>query len=238
MGQEVNGSYPLIRACFETNASNLSSGLEVINLLYNAYPEAIVSGEALFRHVIDDSEFVDALRDFLFQQLRYAAQASNIQLVRTQDESGMLPLHHALEEVAPWGAIKLLVQADASTLRIPDGDGSLPIHIAARVYECPDVIKYLLDLNIDSLLVADNWGNTPLHCACLDGSYDVIELLLTQTYPTAPVATRNVDGDLPIQLLLDNDDQESAGYVSCIYLLLRANPELMNDRNLVLALAS
>eukprot|EP00984_Skeletonema_dohrnii_P009738 scaffold3750_cov111-Skeletonema_dohrnii-CCMP3373.AAC.7 len=238
--QEVNGTtntYPLICACLMTNASNLNAGLEVINLLYNAYPEAIVSDEALFRQVIDTGRFVDALRDFLFEQLRYAAQASNIQLVRSQDENGMLPLHHALEEVAPLGAIKLLVQADSSTLEIPDSDGSLPIHIAARVYECPDVIKYLLYLNIDSLLVADNWGNAPLHCACLEGRYDVIEMFLTR-YPNAPVATRNVDGDLPIQLLLDNDDQESAGYLSSIFLLLRANPELMNDRNLVLALAS
>jgi len=52
--QEVDGTaagYPLIRACLGTNASNLSSGIEVINLLYNAYPEAIVSNEAFFRHV-------------------------------------------------------------------------------------------------------------------------------------------------------------------------------------------
>jgi len=209
----------------------------VINLLYNAYPDAIVSDEALFRYAIDTGRFVDALRDFIVEQLRYAAQASNLQLVRTQDENGMLPLHHALEEVAPLGTIKLFVQADASTLRIPDSDGSLPIHIAASEYECPDGIKYLLDLNIDSLLVADNWGNTPLHCACRAANYDVIELLLTQTYPTAPVATRNVNGDLPIQLLLEHDDQESAGYVSCIF-LLRASPGMwMNDANIVLALS-
>ena len=132
----------------------------------------------------------------------------------------------------------LLVQSDPSTLEIPDSDGSLPIHIAARVYECPDVIKYLLDLNIDSLLVADNWGNTPLHCACLEGRYDVIEMFLTR-YPNAPVATRNVDGDLPIQLLLEHDDQESAGYVSCIFLLMRASPGMwMNDANIVIALSS
>eukprot|EP00985_Skeletonema_marinoi_P032415 scaffold39129_cov155-Skeletonema_marinoi.AAC.4 len=236
--QEVDGSYPLIRACFETNASNLSSGLEVINLLYNAYPEAIVSDEAFFRYAIDTGRFVDALRNFLFEQLRYAAQASNLQLVRTQDENGMLPLHHALEEVAPLGTIKLLVQADPATLELPDSDGSLPIHIACEHHDCPDVIKYLLDLNIDSLLVADNWGNTPLHCACLAARYDVIQMILTR-YPNAPVATRNVNGDLPIQLLLDNDDQESAGYVSCIFLLLRASPGMwMNDANIVLAFSS
>eukprot|EP00985_Skeletonema_marinoi_P020871 scaffold12496_cov87-Skeletonema_marinoi.AAC.1 len=107
--QEVNGSYPLIYACFVIKASNLSSGLEVIKLLYNAYPEAIVNAEALFRLLIDNSNFfVDDVRDFINEQLRYATQASNLQLVRTQDGNGRLPLHHALEEHAPLGTIKLL----------------------------------------------------------------------------------------------------------------------------------
>ena len=96
----------------------------------------------------------------------------------------------------------------------------------------------MVDLNIDSLLVADNLGNTPLHCACFGGSYDVIEMFLTQ-YPNVPVATRNVDEDLPIQLLLDCDVQESADYASCIFLLLKASPEMwMSNENLVLALTS
>jgi len=220
------------------NVLNWNAGLEVIKLLYNAYPEAIVNAEALFRRLIDNSRFVDAVRDFINEQLRYAAQASNLQLLRTQDGNGRLPLHHALEEVAPLGTIKLLVQADPATIQIPDSDGSLPLHIAASKYECPDVIKYLLDLNIDILLVADNRGNTPLHCACLGGRYDVIKMLLTW-YPNAAVCERNLDGDLPIQLLLDCDDQESADYASCIFLLLKASPEMwMSNENLVLALTS
>eukprot|EP00984_Skeletonema_dohrnii_P004866 scaffold1710_cov132-Skeletonema_dohrnii-CCMP3373.AAC.2 len=234
----IEDLFPLIYACIETNASNLTSGLEVIKLLYNAYPEAIVNAEASFRRGIDISEAPDDVKHFLVDQLRYAAQTSNLQLVRTQDGNGRLPLHHALEEVAPLGTIKLLVQADTATLQIPDSDGSLPLHIAASKYECPEVVKYLLDLNIDILLVADNRGNTPLHCACLEGRYDVIEMFLTW-YPNAVVCERNVDGDLPIQLLLDCDDQESADYASCIFLLLKASPEMwMSNENLVLALTS
>eukprot|EP00984_Skeletonema_dohrnii_P027389 scaffold16924_cov90-Skeletonema_dohrnii-CCMP3373.AAC.1 len=239
--QTANGTttrYSLIYTCLETNVSNLNAGLEVIKLLYNAYPEAIVNAEEIFRRGIDISNFfVDDVNYFLIDQLRYATQASNLQLVRTQDGNGMLPLHLALLEGAPLGAVKLLVQADPSTIQTPDSDGSLPLHIAAS-YECPDVIKYLVDLNIDSLLVADNWGDTPLHCACHEGRYDVIVMLLTQ-YPNAPVATRSLDGDLPIQLLLDCGDQESADYASCIFLLLKASPEMwMSNENLVLALTS
>eukprot|EP00985_Skeletonema_marinoi_P004979 scaffold2166_cov100-Skeletonema_marinoi.AAC.4 len=244
--QEVNGSYPLIWACLETNASNLSSGLEVIKLLYNAYPEAIVNAEASLRQLIDINETPDDVKYFLVDQLHYATQAS-LQLVRTRDENGMLPLHRALLEVAPLGAVKLLVQADLSTLQIPDNRGALPSHIACEHHECPDVVKYLVGLYTRSLLVADNRGNTPLHCACLAVNYDVIEMILLQ-YPNAPVDVRNLNlndgngdgnGDLPIQILLGYDDDESVGYASCIYLLLRANPEMwMSNENLVLALTS
>eukprot|EP00984_Skeletonema_dohrnii_P013877 scaffold5807_cov114-Skeletonema_dohrnii-CCMP3373.AAC.3 len=240
--QKGNGAndYPLNYAfACATTTSYLNAGLEVIELLYNAYPEAIVNAEAsLRRRRIDISEIPAGVKYFLVDQLRYATQASNLQLVRTQDENGMLPLHRALEEVAPLGAVKLLVQADPATLQIPDNHGSLPLHIAARINECPDVIKYLVDLNIDSLLVVDNWGDTPLHNACLEGRYDVVEMLLTR-YPNAPVTTRNLDGDLPIQLLLDCDDHESADYASCIFLLLKASPEMwMSNEDLVLALTS
>eukprot|EP00984_Skeletonema_dohrnii_P009404 scaffold3604_cov83-Skeletonema_dohrnii-CCMP3373.AAC.7 len=233
-------AFPLIYAyaCLETNASNLTSGLEVIKLLYNAYPEAIVNAEASFRRGIDINETPVFVRRFFVNQLRYVTQASNLQLVRSQDENGMLPLHRALLEDAPLGTIKLFVQADPSTLQIPDSDGSLPLHIAASKYECPDVIKYLVDLNIGSLLVTDNWGDTPLHNACLEERYAVIEMFLTR-YPNAPVTRRNLDGDLPIQLLLDCDDQESADYASCIFLLLKASPEMwMSNEDLVLALTS
>eukprot|EP00984_Skeletonema_dohrnii_P019258 scaffold9171_cov135-Skeletonema_dohrnii-CCMP3373.AAC.3 len=240
--QTENGTtndYPLIYACVQaTRVSNLSSGLEVIKLLYNAHPEAIVSDEASLRRLVDINETPDAVRDFINEQLRYATQASNLQLVRTQDENGRLPLHRALLEVAPLGAVKLLVQAGPSTIQTPDNRGALPSHIACEYHECPNVIKYLLDNCRTSLLVPDNRGNTPLHYACQEGRYDVTEMLLTR-YPNAPVATRNVDGDLPIQLLLDCDDQENADYASCIFLLLKASPEMwMSNENLVLALTS
>jgi ankyrin repeat protein len=99
VASQVHGShFPLFIACTKTNGSNFWKGLKVIELLYDTYPEAIVTAKQTFRHAIDISRFVDVLRDFIVEQLRYVAQASNLQLVRTQDEYGMLPLHHALEE--------------------------------------------------------------------------------------------------------------------------------------------
>lgn len=157
----------------------------------------------------------------------------------TPDEDGRLPLHNALRALdsgVALGTIKLLVQADDSTVRIRDSDGSLPLHIACWHIGHSNVVQYFLELDRASLLASDDYGNTPLHIACRRANYDAIALFLTQ-YPDSPVATRNEDGNLPIQLLLANQHdhfpQENVGYVSCIFLLLRANP-----MSIVLALAS
>ena len=56
----------------------------------------------------------------------------------------------------------------------------------------------------------------------------MIELLLAQ-YPTVPVGERNSDEELPIRLLLEHSDQENSGYMSSMFLLLRANPEMWMD---------
>jgi ankyrin repeat protein len=224
---------PLFLACSAstTNDSNLSAGFEVIKSLYNAYPEAIVNIDISFRQFIR-ARSVNAVQDFLGIQFRYAAQAIDRQLVITPDENGSLPIHNALNQGAILGSIKLLVKADVSTVLTPDSSGSLPLHIECERHGRPNVCRYLLDLHSDkrSLLVADNQGNTPLHCACRGANYDVIALLLAQ-YPTASVAMRNAKKHLPIQLLLANNhfDQDSVGYVSSIFLLLRANPGELDE---------
>eukprot|EP00984_Skeletonema_dohrnii_P029907 scaffold20876_cov71-Skeletonema_dohrnii-CCMP3373.AAC.1 len=196
VASQVHGSlFPLFIACTKTNGSNFGNfwkGLKVIELLYDAYPEAIVTAEQTFRQAIDASEFDGPVQLILADFLEHAAQASDPRLI---NDYGNIPLHYALLEVAPLGSIKLLVQADLSTLRIPDNEGSLPLHIACKYYcygdWCPNVVKYLVDLDTMCLRVTNDQGDTPLHCACRAANYDAIELLFSQTYPTAPVATRN-----------------------------------------------
>jgi hypothetical protein len=83
----------------------LITGLEVIKLLYDAYPEAIVTDEESCRLLIADNRFVDAVKGFLIKQLDYAAQTSDLQLIITRDEDGLLPLNKALLEDAPLGSI-------------------------------------------------------------------------------------------------------------------------------------
>jgi len=233
---------PLFAACEATNESNLSAGLEVIKLLFDAYPEAIINIEVMRLFADKLSGFVNAVQDFLSTQFHYAAQANDHQLVVTPDEDGRLPLHNAILQSAPLGSIKLLVQADFSTLRIPDSNGSLPLHNECERNGRPSVCQYFLDHDRMSLLVADEQGDTPLHCACRGGNYDVIALLVEQ-YPSASVAMRNANQHQPIELLLANNhehmDQDNTGYDSSIFLLFRANPESwMNYTAITLEMAS
>jgi ankyrin repeat protein len=251
----VNSSLPLFRACEATNESNLRAGLEIIESLFNACPEAIVNIEVRELFIgsmsVEVQDFLDTLvipvQDFLYTQIWYAAQANNHQLVITPDANGRLPLHNALLRGAPLGSIKLLVQADVSTLQIRDSNGSLPLHNECKRSGRPDVCQYLLDHDSDrtrSLLVTDNQGNTPLHCACLGAKHDVIALLV-ERYSSAAVAMRNTNEHLPIELLLlasnhGHIDQESASYLNSIFLLLRANPDILtnDDMDSILEVAS
>jgi len=112
---EANGAVmtPLKLACMYTNASNLSAGLEMIELLFDAYPEAVIGASDVartMRHT--ENRFVDEVFNFLSAQRSYVEIAGNIQLVTTPDENGYLPLHIALHDQARLGAINLLVQAD------------------------------------------------------------------------------------------------------------------------------
>jgi len=234
---------PLFHACRATNGSNLRAGLEIIESLYNAYPEPIVNIEV--RRLFSDSmsRFVVAVQDFLNTQISYAAQANDHQLVITPDENGRLPLHNALLQSAPLGSIKLLVQADVSTLQIRDSNDSLPLHTECEHSGRPSVCQYLIDHDKRSLLVADNQGNTPLHYACRGAKHDVIALLV-ERYSSAAVAMRNTNEHLPIELLLASNhghiEQESANYVNSIFLLLRANPDILtnDDTDSILEVAS
>ena len=200
----------LMLACQYTNASNLSRGLEMINLLFDAYPEAINGAISLAEAVrLTENRFLPAVDDFLAAQGQYVELASNIQRITTLDDNGYLPLHIALHEGARLGAIKLLIQAAPSTLLTPSINGNIALHEACRLR-----------------------------------NYDVIDLLVIE-YPTAQVYARNTLGELPLQVLLANgdDEQENVRYLSSIFLLLRANPPTevpMNDMdmNLVSEFAS
>ena len=233
---ENNCRLPLHIACNTAHSEHLG----IVQLLFDAYPEAIwtrdVDGEtpldiakraAQSRNPSNIVSFVEA------QMMIAPANVQSIHLwskfyTRTQNGgTGSLPLHRALNNNATLGAIKLLVKGNPESLQVANNQGSLPLHIACE-FSSVKVVQFLLELNgNDSCLDhLDIEGNSPLHYACRGGSYNTVKYLLERN--ASSVSERNADGKLPIHLLceaeIDEVGEESTQYVEAIWLLLLANP--------------
>jgi len=169
----------LAKACID----GVASLFEVVQLLYNAYPEALVIrddyGRLPIHHLccnidLDDSTFLDILH--LLNKDDAAA------LLRMADDGGYLPIHHALMNRSANFCKELLVMCP-ETVRSESLNGNLPIHIACcsgRV----DTVHYLLEVYPESVHVTNFNGYLPIHEVILHGServdqhIAVLELLL------------------------------------------------------------
>jgi len=109
---------PLHLSCKDINLD-----LDVVQLLFDAHPVAICTNNGYGKNPLnlarssrawnsDNSKVVN----FLETQLAYAHKAQDIIAMTTLDSNGWLPLHHALYNNAPLGAIKLLVKGNPSAL--------------------------------------------------------------------------------------------------------------------------
>ena len=226
--KEVNDEgrwLPLHFACSAYN-TNLGS----IQVLYDAYPEAILARDRDGDTPLDLAEGNQPAIEFLQTQLEYARQAQDMTAMTTVDDDGWLPLHRALKDDAPLGSIKLLVRGNPDALQVADRNGIYPVHIACK-FSSAKVVKYLVELVGDTLNNVDAKNNSPLHYACRGGNLCVIKYLLEANAPS--VSERNNDNKLAIHLLFEYEknilDRESMAYVETVYQLLLANPEVMWD---------
>jgi ankyrin repeat protein len=222
-------AFPLYWVCaWATDADTLrlNGYLKVLQLLYDAHPEAIDEATA------NVDSYSEEVQTFINTQVIYARQARDVTLMRTRDdENGQLPLHRALCKEVCLGSIKLLVNGNPSAICTFDNRGTIPLHVACQHHESPAVVEYLIGLNKVTLTTVDREGNTALHYACRDANHAIIALLLDK-YGSISVSKRNTYGQLPIDLLLENNefcDEESVKYTESIYQLLRANPETITN---------
>ena len=209
----------------ENTAVN-TARLEILRMLYDAYPEAIQ---------IDENEVWSNLRGlceeiqtFVIEQLGYARYVfPNNHYMTTPDENGRLPLHEALLENVCLGSIKLLVNGNPSAVRCPDNTGMIPLHVACQHHASVSVIVYLIGLYSFAPETKDRHQNTVLHFACRGANHDIITLLL-EKYGAAYVSARNSHNQLPIDLLFQSEavgDREGIEYTESVYRLFRAQPE-------------
>ena len=215
-------------ACrWEYTDSTIAAALEMIKVIYDAYPEAI-EDDAIASHIHDFHEHVQT---FIASQLVYAHQAKDYRQMTTPDSSGQLPLHRALQNNVTLGSIKLLVKGNPAAVQTPDNSGTFPMHVACQHHESPSVIKYLVGLDATTLDAVDQEGNTALHLACHCARHEIIALLLDE-FDAVSVSKRNTQKKLPIDLLWESnavevEDKESNEYVESVFRLLKAYPETL-----------
>ena len=182
---------PLHVAC--NNYTNLSS----IQVLYDAYPDAIFARARGRRTPLDiaRSGGKQPAIDFLQTQLEYVRQAQDMTAMTTVDDDGWLPLHRALKDGASFGSIKLLVSANPAALQVADQNGVYPVHIACE-FTSAKVVKYLVTLAGDTLNKVDANKDSPLHYACRGGNCDIVKYMLEKNVPS--VSERNNNNKLAI----------------------------------------
>eukprot|EP00956_Cyclotella_meneghiniana_P009567 scaffold13204_cov66-Cyclotella_meneghiniana.AAC.6 len=221
--------------------------LDEVEFLFNLYPEAILESDGRRNLPID---VVEACRQtyglqseaqsyaeiiaFLGTQQNYARMATNTYTMTTPDGNGWLPLHHALNNNAPLGSIKLLVKGNPDAIQLSDNQGLLPIQIACELCSA-EVVKFLTSTIDDCFTIRDHNKNYLLHYACRGGNIDVVRHLLKAGH-TRSVCKKNKDGMLPIHLLNEFVkerwcEENDTKYVEALWLLLLAEPETVHPSN-------
>eukprot|EP00984_Skeletonema_dohrnii_P009537 scaffold3651_cov128-Skeletonema_dohrnii-CCMP3373.AAC.4 len=227
--QKHKGTKSLLHdACHrEYTDSNIHVAFEIIQLIYDAHPEAIEDDEM----VSDIHEFHEQVQAFINGELVYSRKAKDHRLMTTPDDNGQLPLHTALQSNARLGSIKLLLKGNPPALQTPDNSGTLPLHVACQLHDSVNVIQYLVGLDATTLDAVDHEGNSALHLACRSAKYKTIALLL-ETYDAVSVSKQNAYGKLPIDLLWESnevEDRESVEYTESVFRLLIAYPETLTN---------
>jgi ankyrin repeat protein len=208
-----------------TDSNLIEVALEIVKILYDAHPEAIVD----ITFVLNIHRFHQQIQTFIDIQLVYARQARDHRRMTTPDENGQLPLHTALENNARLGSIKLLVKGNPAAVQSPDNSGALPLHVVCEHHDSPRVVQYLIGLDETTLDAVDRDGNTALHYACRSAQYDMITLLLDEC-DAVSVSKRNAQKKLPLDLLWESNevqDRESIEHTESVFRLLKAYPEIV-----------
>ena len=187
---------PLSLAC-----SNKHITLEVVQFLYNSWPEASRLGDddgylpihgLCCNEQLDDNASLEILRFMLDIDIDPG-------LVRAEGPDEHLPIHYAIRRMA-FEPCKVLIDAYPESLRAYS-DRMLPIHIACRNgsrVDTIDTIQYMLELDPDLINVMNRNGVHSIHIAAGSKRVDIIELLLKHDPSAASTRTSNLSNNLPL----------------------------------------
>ena len=147
-------------------------------------------------------------------------------MTRTQDDSGMLPIHIACQTKAPVEVLALILEHDPTTLHIADSNGNLPLHECC----CGDVVdssvRFIVEQGGVGTLAARNSheGALPLHilCGSTNPSLRTVQYLI-QSFPGS-VEARTNEGLYPFMIAAC---ESSTASLSVVYELVRTHPNFV-----------
>eukprot|EP00956_Cyclotella_meneghiniana_P015399 scaffold23547_cov59-Cyclotella_meneghiniana.AAC.1 len=236
---DEEGCLPLHLACDSYSGFMDRIVKEMVEYLFDIHPEALLERNRDGKLPIDFARerairpHDDEIVVFLSTQQNYATTANNAIEMTTPDNDGWLPLHRALQNNAPLGAIKLLVNSNPDAIHVSDNNGLLPIQMACKSCSV-GVVSYLNNLVGDEWWsICDDKGNYLLHHACCGGNVDVVKYILKEGQIVL-VSEKNKDEKLPIHLFNEfvkgrRNKKNDIKYVETIWHLLLADPETLED---------
>ena len=202
-------------------------------LVFDAHPEAMYRRCQRLKTPSDwaNESHHNRVANFLRSQDTLRLQA----LTHYQDGHATTPVHYVFQhEDVSVGAIKLLLKDNPDYLEAPDSNGHYIVHLALalqgegfhydRTKLSVDIVALLIRDHPNSLANPDSDGNYAIHLACQKGNFDLINMLLDKS--ECNLSTRNSDGKLPIQLLVDCGKARLMDYqyASAFYRLFRKHP--------------
>ena len=193
---------------------HLTRDLEVIKVLFNAYPQAIWVRDEDGKRPMEIGRPTRPVFEFIRAQFEY--------IHNTTVASLPLQLHRALKDNACLGTMKLLV-------KVPGEKLAYPLHTACE-FSTAKVVQYLIEsISTDDL---DMNKDSILHSACRSGNLEVIKYFLDEHISLVSSAEVNEKGELPIHLLCEAwkdkvDSDDSTEYTEVIWRMLLANPEII-----------
>jgi len=208
------GCTPLLLACYNRHVT-----LEVVQMLYNAWLEAIGMSDSDGYFPIHELCRNQKLDESVALSLLHFMIGIDPTLVREREgEDDYLPIHLAVDGNS-FEFCKVLIDAYPESLRVGRAnDGKLPIHMACRKGGT-DIIHYILELYPEGINVRDGDGLLPIHHAA---HIETVQYLL-DLYPESINAV-NDGGMLPIHLAA------RLGRTGIIELLLKQDPDMASKK--------
>ena len=148
--EKLSGAYPFHFAC--------QSGIqmEIIEVLYQAYPEAATEldrdGNTVLHLVCQRRPSVE-LVEFLLEKFPESPEISN--------NAKYLPLHIAIDNRCAWPILDIVLQRHPASIHTVNGKGRLPLHDAFRVRTRMTTLVRLAQLYPAGLDMTDNFDKHP-----------------------------------------------------------------------------